>query len=298
MVRMEKGELKSYIEAGRIAGDTLAYGRELIKKKTYLLDVIEKLEERISKQAEMAFPPQISLDHIAAHFYPDNHNEIILEDQVAKLDVGVHVDGFIGDTACTVDLSGKHGELVEASKEALEKALAIVRHGVTIGEIGAVIQDAITARGFAPVRNLSGHGLAEFDVHAWPSIPNTATGDKTELEEGWVVAIEPFASTGAGIVMETSNSNLFQLVETKPVRERNTREILRFIEQYGDLPFAKRWLVSQFPVFKVNFALKRLSNLEIIREFPPLADRAKGVVSQAEHTVLVERDGCRVLTGK
>ncbi|MBW2971394.1 type II methionyl aminopeptidase [Candidatus Woesearchaeota archaeon] len=293
---MKEKELKCYQEAGRIAAETLVYGASLIKKNTYLLDVIEKLEHHITQKAEMAFPPQISLNNVAAHFYPDHHDEIVFEEQVAKLDVGVHVDGFIGDTACTVDLSGKHGELVQASREALDNALAIVKHGVTIGEIGAVIQDTITKYGLAPVRNLSGHGLADFDVHAWPSIPNTATGDKTQLEEGWVVAIEPFASTGAGIVVETSNATLFQLLDVKPVRDHTTREVLKFIENFGDLPFAKRWLVEDFPVFKVNFALKRLLHFEIIKEFPPLADKAKGIVSQAEHTVLVEKDGCKVLT--
>ncbi|MBS1266935.1 MAG: Methionine aminopeptidase [Candidatus Woesearchaeota archaeon] len=289
-------KIQKYEKAGKIAAEALAYGKKLIKQKSYLLDVTKKIEDYINKKAEIAFPIQISMDNVAAHFYPDHDDEIIFEDQVCKLDVGVHVDGFVGDNAVTVDLSGKHTKLVKASREALDNAIKVVKAGVQVGEIGKVIQDTITGYGFAPIRNLSGHGLDEYNVHTPPNIPNTATGDTTTLEEGDVVAIEPFASTGAGIVIETSNPTLFQLVEPKPVRDRTTRKILQQIINYNNLPFAKRWLVNDFPLFKVNFALKRMLDKDIISSFPPLADKAKGIVSQAEYTVVVEKNGCRILT--
>ncbi|MFH1399834.1 MAG: type II methionyl aminopeptidase [Candidatus Woesearchaeota archaeon] len=295
---MEKDVLAKYEKAGRIAAEVREFGRGLIKQKSYMLDVIERLEEMIrQKGGEPAFPTQISMDHIAAHFYPDQDEKILFEDQVCKLDVGVHVGGYIGDTACTVDLSGKYGELVKASADALSNAISVIKNGTTLGEIGAAIQQTISGYGFAPVRNLSGHGLEQFDVHAAPSIPNTNTGDQTKLEKDMVVAIEPFASTGAGIVVDTSNATLFQVQQHRPIRDNYSREVFAFIaEHYGELPFAKRWLVKEFPVFKVNFALKRLMDQEILRDFAPLADRAKGIVSQAEHTLLIEDEIVRVLT--
>lgn len=294
---MEKNELEKWERAGRIAAEALEYGKGLIKKGNSLLEVTDRIEGFILKKGgKLAFPAQMSLNHVAAHFYPDADNKIVFEDQVVKLDVGVHIDGFIGDTACTVDLSGRYDELVKASRDALDNAIKVVRAGVKLGEIGEVIQDTITGYGFAPIRNLSGHGLEQYDVHSPPTLPNTATGDKAMLQAGQVIAIEPFASTGAGIVIETSNATLFQFAEQKPVRDNTTREVLMFIEQYNDLPFARRWLLKKFPPLKVNFALKRLLNNDVIRDFPPLADKAKGIVSQAEHTLIVEEDKARILT--
>ncbi len=288
--------LEKYEKACRVAAQAREYGRKLIKKQTYLLDAVDKIEKYIQTKAEIAFPTQISLNQVAAHFYPEHDDETVFEDQICKLDVGVHVDGFIGDNACTVDLSGEYSELVDASKKALKDAIATVHAGVKVSDIGKAIQDAISSYGYAPVRNLGGHGLDSYEVHTSPSIPNTETGSDVVLEKGQIVAIEPFASTGAGVVIETSNPTLFSMQNEKPVRNRSTREILQYIKKYNGLPFAKRWLVAEFPLFKVNFALKRLRQLDIVKAYPPLADQAKGMISQAEHTILVEDEGARILT--
>jgi len=72
------------------------------------------------------------------------------------------------------------------------------------------------------------------------------------------------------------------------------REILQQIDSYEGLPFTKRWL--EFSEIKVRLALKQFEQLGIIKSYPPLIDIGKGIVSQAEHTVLVTKDGCEVLT--
>ena len=294
---MDKEELAKWVKAGKLAAEALEFGSKLIKPGDSLLEVTDKIENYIiNKGGGLAFPVQMALNHVAAHFYPDNDDTTVFEDQVVKLDVGVHIDGYIGDNARTIDLSGNYAELVKASRDALNNAIKIAKAGTSIGQIGAVIQDTITEAGFAPVRNLSGHGLEQYDVHCAPTIPNTAINDHTPLETGQVIAIEPFASTGAGIVIETSNATLFQVAQYLPVREQTTRHVLHYIEQFDDLPFAKRWLEEEFPPMKLNFALKRMLNAGVLQDFPPLADKAKGIVSQAEHTLLVEEDSCKVLT--
>ena len=197
---MDEETLNKLKKAGNIAAHARDFGISLIKKGNSLLDVTKKVEAKIIELGgEMAFPPQISLNDCAAHFCPDADDKIIFDNQVCSLDVGVHVDGFIGgDTAATVDLSGENEDLVKASREALENAIKIIKPGIKISEIGKVIQETITGYGFAPVRNLSGHGLDEFNIHAKPSIPNYDNGDNTELQENQLIAIEPFASKGAG----------------------------------------------------------------------------------------------------
>ena len=294
---MDEQQLKDYEKACTAAAEALNYGRGLIKQKTYLLDTIEKIEDYIlKKKVGLAFPAQISPNHIAAHFYPAYDDKTIFEDQLLKLDIGVEVNGYIGDNACTVDLSGNYSDLVKASEDALKNSISIIKDGITLGEIGKAIQDSITKYGFLPVRNLGGHGLEQYEIHAKPSIPNIANNDIEKLAKGQIIAIEPFASMGAGIVVETANNQLFQLLHPKPVRDPTTRAVLDLIMGYNGLPFAKRWLLRDFPEFKVNLALKNLLNLEILREYPPLADKSKGFISQAEHTLIVEEDKARILT--
>ena len=288
---MEQEIIEKYKKAGRIAAQVLEYGKELIKKDNSLLDVTEKIEAKIFELgAKPAFPVQISMNHIAAHACPEEDDKTLFSEQVVCLDVGVHIDGYIGDNACTVDLSGKYGDLVKASREALEEAIKVVKVGVTLGEIGRAIHDIIVKYGFSPVRNLSGHGLDKFNQHTKPSIPNFDTDDKSKIEKGMVFAIEPFASTGAGIVQDSGVASVYSLINKKPVRSQITREILKEIDNYEGLPFAKRWLTKKFGV-KANFALRELLQRNIIREYKPLADASKGMVSQAEHSLLIDDNG-------
>ena len=238
----------------------------------------------------MAFPVQVSCNNIAAHYCPDEDDNIVFSDQVVCLDVGVQIDGFIGDNAVTVDLSGKNTELVKASREALDNAIKTVKAGVALGEIGKVIQETIQKYGFAPIRNLSGHGLGRYAQHTGPSIPNFDNGDKTQIEKGMVFAIEPFASTGAGIVQDSGAPTVFMVENKKPVRNMITRQVLKEIETYNDLPFTTRWLTKKFGA-KAKFALREMEQLGILHSYPPLADKDKGIVSQAEHSILVDDNG-------
>lgn len=285
---MDEETLRDYIKAGRIAAEALEFGRGLIKPGVKILDACRKVDDRIKELGgELAFPTQISCDDIAAHFCPDIDDNSVFDKQVACLDVGVHVNGFIGDNALTVDLSGENSELVKASREALENALKKVGIGATLGEIGKEIHDTITSFGFSPVRNLSGHGLGKFDIHTYPTIPNFDTGDETELEEGMAIAIEPFATKGEGIIYESGNPNVFQLIAKKPVRNPFTRNALKEIEKLSGLPFAKHWLQAKIGKAQAAFALREMEQIEIVKGYPPLVDRGHGLVSQAEHTVIV-----------
>jgi len=285
---MEKEVLESYKKAGRIAQEALQHGKKLVKTGEKLLNVCNSVEEFIlSKGAGIAFPAQISLNSIAAHYCPDMDDKSEFKDgDLVKLDVGVHVNGFVGDNALTVDL-GDHKEIVQASKDALNAALKLVKPGVTLSELGSAIHEEIKKYELSPVKNLSGHGLGHFQIHTSPSIPNFDTGDTTQLEEGTAIAIEPFATNGAGSIYESSNATIFSQEDSKPVRSPFAREILRHVESYEGLPFAKRWLVKKFGPGKTAFALKELLKLEILKEHPPLPEKGKGLVSQAEHTIVV-----------
>ncbi len=280
---------QKHIQAGRIAAESLQYGKSLIKEGAKVIEILDQIEEKIkSLGGEIAFPAQISLNEFAAHSCSDLNDQTILKSQVVKLDVGVHIDGQIADTALTVDLSGKYADLVKASQEALNNALKIIRPGISINEIGKTIHETITSYGFSPVKNLSGHGLGKYDIHAKPSIPNYDNGNENALGEDMIIAIEPFASTGAGIVEESSPATVFTLINESNIRDPITRNILKEIRTYQGLPFAKRWLERKFGTPKTNFALKTLIKNDCLISHPPLFDKNRGIVSQAEHSVIIK----------
>lgn len=288
---MNQEEIEKLKQAGKIAAQVLEYGKGLIKKDALMVEVLGRVEQKIfDLGAKPAFPAQISCNHIAAHFCPEEDDKTIFSGQIACLDVGVHIDGFIGDTAVTVDLSRKHEDLVKASRDALDNAIKAIKVGVTLAEIGKTIQDTIQKYGFSPVRNLSGHGLGRYEQHTKPGIPNFDNGDNTKIKENMVFAVEPFASTGAGIVQESGIATVFSLGAKKPVRNAITRQVLKEIESYNNLPFTTRWLTIKFGA-KAKFALREMQQLEMLHSYAPLADKDKGLVSQAEHSILVDEKG-------
>ncbi len=284
----DNNELEKWKLAGKIAAQALQHGLPLIRKGNSALHVVEEVDRKIIELgAKPAFPAQVSMNDVAAHFCPDSGDKTVFDSQIVKLDVGVSVDGFIGDTASTVDLSGDHSELMKASKDALEAAIRVSTTGTTLRELGKAIQQAITGYGFSPIVNLSGHGLGRFEVHTPPTVPNYDNADETKLYDGQIIAIEPFATNGAGAIYESSNPTVFMQVASKPVRSADTRKILEEIHSYRNMPFTGRWLEKKFPAFKVSIAMRELAAAGILHAFPPLVEKKHGLVTQFEHTVLV-----------
>jgi len=285
-------DIEKWRKAGSIAAEAREHSKTILKKGMLLLDFAEKVEEKIRQLGgEPAFPINISLNDVAAHYTPVPGDKTLFEDQVVKVDLGVHVDGCVGgDTAYTVDLSGKYSELVRASENALKAAIEAVKADASLGKIGASIHREITSMGFSPIINLSGHGLGKFSVHQSPTIPNYDTGDRRKLEKGQVIAIEPFATNGKGEIYESTNSSIFSFLARKPVRNVIARSVLGDIEKFGILPFAARWLANaESP--RTSYGLRELVRAGILREYPPLPDKNHGMVTQAEHSLLIGEEG-------
>jgi len=293
---MDDSIKNDFIKAGKISAEALEYGKSLIKKGNSLLETTELIEKKIFELGgKPAFPVQISCDEIAAHFCALDDDKTIFENQVVCLDLGVQVNGAIGDNAYTIDLSGKYSDLVKAAQKALEEALKIVAVGTELREIGKTINDTIKSYGFNPIRNLSGHGLGLYDIHTEPTLPNFDNGDKMKLTKNMTFAIEPFSTTGNGFVGEKGHPTVFMMQHKRNVRSPITREVLKEIESYENLPFAERWLQRKFGA-KSQFALRELNQFGIIHQFPPLVEASKGIVAQAEHSVLIDEGGEVVVT--
>ena len=290
---MKDGILEKYLAAGNLAATILRESAQQIRAGGSYLELVESVEARVKDGgADLAFPLNVSLNEDAAHDTASTGDgRIFSRGDVVKLDLGVQIDGYIADTATTVDL-GNNALLLEASREALEAAIRAVRPGVTAGELGAIVQNEIERRGYRPIANLTGHGLDQYVLHRDPTIPNIAINGGTVLEEGMAFAIEPFATTGSGRVGEKTRVEIFSQIAEKPVRIPPARAVMERVRDRQGLPFSRRWLNDK----KMDFALPGLVRSQILHGYPVLADISGSLVSQHEHTLIVTADGCIVTT--
>lgn len=291
-------ELQVYRRAGKLVAEVREEVRPLIKPGETLLAIAERAEELIrQKGAKPAFPCNVSTNQIAAHYSPPAGDETrVKEGDLVKVDIGAHLDGYIADTAFTV-ATGEGAEMVQAVERVLEEAIKVIKPGIDVGEIGRVVEATAAAAGFKPIRNLTGHSLARWTLHAGLTIPNIAETTGQELKVGNVVALEPFITDGAGFVEDQPQVYILRYLQDRPVRMRMTRELLRNIKRtYGSLPFAERWLAKGMSKLRLELTLRDLVGAGALHPYHVLKERGDGRVAQAEHTVIVNEQGCEVIT--
>jgi methionyl aminopeptidase len=285
------------IQAGKIASEVKDYARKLIKPDMSLLEIAEKIESKIQELGgEPAFPTNLSINEIAAHYTP-SHNDESKASGLLKVDFGVHINGYLADTAFSIDLenSNENKKLIQAAEAALENASKEFEKGKTTSEIGEVIEKTISEKGFQPIINLSGHSMEEYDLHAGITIPNINDERRISIEEG-LYAIEPFSTTGSGKVQDGNPSGIYQLQDNKKPRSPKAREVLEFIEEnYSTLPFCSRWLVKKFTP-TVILALRELEQNQNLHQYPQLVESSHAKVAQAENTILINDE--KIITTK
>lgn len=284
-------EISKLKKAGQIASETIKYSKSFIKKGTPLLEIAEKIEAKIIELGgKPAFPINLSINELAAHSTP-SFNDTQTASGLLKVDIGVHIDGFIADTAFSMDLenSEENKKLIDSAESALKKAVDKIHLSIQIKEIGAEIENEIKSYGFQPVSNLSGHSIETYNLHAGITIPNYDNSKSKQLEKG-IYAIEPFATSGLGSVRDGRPSGIYHLEKQANVRDEFAREVLAFIEEeYSTLPFCSRWIYKKFGS-RGLLALRRIEEAFLLHHYPQLIESGKGKVAQAEHTI--------ILTGK
>jgi methionyl aminopeptidase len=293
---------EKYKTAGKIASDALKYGKNLIKTGVSFLEVAKKIESRITgKGAGLAFPVNIAVNEVAAHYSPSHTDSLVFKKgDVVKLDIGTHIDGYIADTASTVEVfTKKYNDLINASSAALDTVIDAIKPNIYLCSIGKIISDVITSFNYKPVENLTGHSLKRYRLHAGLSIPNVpGIFQKKRPVAGDVLAIEPFASNGAGYVVPGGGSNIYickDSISFKIIRDKNSKIVFNKInKKFKTLPFAERWFEIFFP--NNSMTLKKLSFSGLIKHYPQLIDQKNGVVTQKEHTVILSEEGCEVIT--
>jgi methionyl aminopeptidase len=284
--------MDNWIKAGKIAKETREYGFSLIKEGENIGEVLDKVEAFLrEKGTKPAFPPQISINNLAAHYaaFPGDETTIKKGD-VVKLDLGINIEGAIADTAITREVgTNNHETIIKASKEALEAALKLATPGTPINEIGKAIDAVAKKYKVHQITNLSGHEIQEYAIHGGMTIPTYDNKDTTKLKENQVIAIEPFMTTGEGRVREGKPSSIYRITNNKQVRTPMSRKILTYIKkEYVTLPFSARQLANKFPLPQVRFTLNLLEKEGIVIQYPQLPETSNGIVAQTEHTVIVK----------
>ena len=292
-------DIKKIILAGKIASEIKTWIKPQIKKGTSLLEIAEKIEAKIIEmKGKPAFPTNLSINEIAAHYTP-SYDDKTTAHGLLKVDFGVSIDGWISDTAFSVDLenSEKNKKLIEASQKALEEAEKTIKEGITTSEIGEVIQKTIEYQGFSPIINLSGHQIKQYDLHAGITIPNINDKGNTIISPG-LYAIEPFATDGNGKVNDGKPSGIYSLIEYKNIRNPIAKEIQEYIlEEYQQLPFCSRWLIKKFGT-RAMIGLSQLEQNGNLHQYSQLIESGKGIVAQSENTILIDEKGNKTITTK
>ncbi len=266
-----------------------------------IIEVCEKAEGLIrEKGGQPAFPCNVSINEAAAHYTsPPGDERRIPEKSVVKVDIGAHIDGYLTDTAITICFDPEYADLVEAAQEALRVAITQLRPDVKTSRIGSAIEKAIRSYGFKPISNLTGHQVGRYLVHAGMSIPNVSHVSLSKVRLNGVYAIEPFVTmpSAAGKVKNGEEVTIFRLRKSRSLRNTYAKQLLKHIrEEFKTLPFAERWLENVVPEEQYKDAFEDLLSTKVLMGYPIFVEATKKPVAQAEHTVLIVEDGCRVLT--
>ncbi|KYC45857.1 MAG: Methionine aminopeptidase [Candidatus Methanofastidiosum methylothiophilum] len=298
-MQVDDNYFDGYRKAGNILKVVKEESRKLVVSGYKLVDLAEFIENKVIEMGGFpAFPCNISINSVAAHYTPNIDTDLVLKrGDYVKVDIGCHIEGCIADTAYTVKVDEKDDDLIKASEEALKNAIAAIEPGVKTNSIGKIIEETIKDFNFNPIKELCGHGLRPYILHSGITIPNYNSNIGSKLKEGDTIAIEPFASTKAGKLKTSEEVYIFKYLQDRPLRDPSSKKLLNVIKQnYKTLPFAERWLEKNHSGLKINFSLRNLIRANTIYPYNVLLESEGGMVSQAENSLIVTSSGCEVYT--
>jgi methionyl aminopeptidase len=290
-----------FLKAGKIAGRVLGFIESEVRSGVKVLKICRLAEEKILEfgASGVAFPCNVSINNEAAHYTsPHGDTRVFPDKGLVKVDIGAHVNGYISDTAITIDLDGSFEQYIAAAKSALEAAIEAVRPGVRVGEVGEAIERTIKKHGLRPIHQLSGHQLKQWMLHAGKNVPNVGQRVSPSMELGETYAIEPFATNGNGAIKSAQTSYIFSNdLKNKKKLDQSAARVRNLARQsFKSLPWASRWLYGEVGNIDIEIALKALQRVGAIHGYPVLLEAKNGMVSQFEHSVFVGEAGAIVST--
>lgn len=292
---------QKYRCAGKIAAEVREKARKIVREGMPIIDLCEKVEALIREGGgQPAFPCNVSVNEVAAHYTsPPNDSLVIPEGSLVKVDLGVHVDGYIADTAVTVCFDPEYENLVHTAERALKKAVEILRPELSTSQFGSVIERTIKGYGLKPISNLTGHLIGRYLIHVGKALPNVSGFSLKKIKEGEVYGVEPFVTVpdAVGNVKSGSEATIFRFLKRTSLKDPYAKKLLDYIvKNFRTLPFTERWLQGILPNNRYKDAFSKLLSAKSLMAYPVFIEASGKPVAQAEHTVLIVREGCVVLT--
>ncbi|MDR0198719.1 MAG: type II methionyl aminopeptidase [Methanomassiliicoccaceae archaeon] len=289
-------DLEKLKKAGGIAARALRLGMDMVAEKVRLYDVAEEVESYIRKHgAKPAFPCNLSINEVAAHYTPSVGDRSRFEiGDVVKVDVGAHIDGLVGDTAGTVEVGTRSFRgMIESAVRARDTVMEFIGDGCPVNEIGRAVDTSIRQDGFKPIANLTGHEIKRYNLHSGLSIPNVNDNNKTPVRPGMILAIEPFATNGQGMIRSARPGNICKVAPERPVADPELKEFYDAIsKEFVTFPFCERWCSHP----KAGHMLNKLIRHGLVTTYSQLTEVKKGCVTQSEHTVYIDAGGILITT--
>jgi len=294
-------QIEDYVKAGKIAGEV----RENVRQKDWigstLAEICDYVESEIIKRgAKCAFPVNTSLNEVAAHYTAEpNDPKTVSDSDLVKIDLGAQINGYIADTAVTVNYDPQYDSLVQAAENALQAAMSMIKVGVKSKDVGRKIQNTIMDMGLKPIANLSGHSLDQYTIHAGKTVPNMWTIGSFSFSENEAFACEPFVTTknALGFVRNGKIKNIFALASRKMTKDDEADKLLEYIwNNFNMLPFALRWIVKEWEEKEARKLLDFLIKKKVVKAYAILVEANGKTVAQAEHTFIPTQTGVTVTT--
>jgi methionyl aminopeptidase len=240
------------------------------------------------------------LNEVAAHYTAEpNDPKTVSDADLVKIDLGAQVNGYIADTAVTVNYDPQYDSLVQAAENALQAAMSMIKVGVKSKDVGRKIQNTIMDMGFKPIANLSGHSLDQYTIHAGKTVPNMWTIGSFSFSENEAFACEPFVTTknALGFVRNGKIKNIYALVSRKKTKDDEADKLLEYIwNNFNMLPFALRWIVKEWEEKEARKMLDFLIKKKVVKAYAILVEANGKTVAQAEHTFIPTQTGVTVTT--
>ena len=294
-------QIEDYVKAGKIAGEV----RENVRQKDWigstLAEICDYVESEIIKRgAKCAFPVNTSLNEVAAHYTAEpNDPKTVSDSDLVKIDLGAQINGYIADTAVTVNYDPQYDSLVQAAENALQAAMSMIKVGVKSKDVGRKIQNTIMDMGLKPIANLSGHSLDQYTIHAGKTVPNMWTIGSFSFSENEAFACEPFVTTknALGFVRNGKIKNIFALASRKMTKDDEADKLLEYIwNNFNMLPFALRWIVKEWEEKEARKLLDFLVKKKVVKAYAILVEANGKTVAQAEHTFIPTQTGVTITT--
>lgn len=319
---MANSDLINAIKGANIHKETGKFIRSIIKPNITLKEIVISIENKIKDltiydsnkpiDRGIGFPIGVSVNNCAAHYTPNfEEKDIILDyNDIIKIDYGVHFKGTIIDSAFTLHFNPKYDTFINISRNLTNYAVSLSGPDVVLGDLGKDIEEYILSKEIEidnktyklnVMRDLTGHMISNYKIHAGKAVPNIAINYPLRMKEFEFYAIEPFITTGNGNSFTKEPNSHFMLNDIKPKIVNNLpdneKQLFNIINNnYYTLPFCQRWLFELNKSLNYDLLLKKLEKKKVINSYPPLYDIENSIISQFEHTIFIKENGIINLT--